>query len=357
VESVIILAGIIAVIYLVRRRSRARKNRLTTPEVADLRALGLPQQAAGIGPEPLAGTQAGSPADESPDEFISVGDDYFCDTARSADGRYLVGACDECIGARGRNRRGACALKDLRTGEVCFRVPVTRANNPHVSVDGLVIVEDWKSSELSGALLGFNRAGERLWAKHFKANLETSGLSPDGSRAFVCTLSSPHEPHSGKTFLIDTQTGKTLWSSSEGSEVRFDGNTLGVDLQTPDGQTHFFPFDSRGHLSPVYYKVIESIEEEQNRQNHWVVLPKVREAMKQHPPDLALARKLLSGLEGVENQIPAWDRARLFRFRGELADVDGDTQAALLFYRMALELDPAVGIKRRYNALLARQGS
>ena len=103
-----------------------------------------------------------------------------------------------------------------------------------------------------------------------------------------------------------------------------------------------------------------SSEEEENRQNHWVVLPKVQEAMKRNPPDLNLARKLLAGLEDVEEKIPSWSRARLFRFRGELADVDGDTQAALQFYRMALELDPKIGVKRRYNALLAcalRQGN
>lgn len=57
------------------------------------------------------------------------------------------------------------------TGAVCFKVTVTRANNPHVSNDGLVTVEDWKDQNLSGALIAFNRAGERLWAKHFKANI------------------------------------------------------------------------------------------------------------------------------------------------------------------------------------------
>ena len=291
------------------------------------------------------------------DEYFEIGEAFFCDTARSPDGRYLVGASDGHIDERGRHRKGACALKDARTGRIYFKATVTRANNPHVSNDGNVIVEDWKSESLSGALIAFNRSGERLWAKHFKANIDTSGLSADGRYAFVSTCNSDHDAHSGKTFLLDAASGKVLWKRDGWGDVRFDGNVLVAELEGVDGTKLYFPFDDKGRLPPDYDEAANRIREERERGQYWAVLPKVQAALKGAEPDLTRAKELLAELDGKEDEIPEPSRAKVLRFRGEIAEAEGDVARALSLWKQALELDPKVGIKRRHDALLKRATS
>jgi outer membrane protein assembly factor BamB len=301
---------------------------------------------------PSGSKASGFPVDR--DEYFEVGNNFFCDTARSLDGRYLVGASDGHIDERGRQRRGTCALKDARTGTLCFKAAVTRGNNPHVSNDGQVIVEDWKDQNLSGALISFNRTGERIWAKHFKANIFTSGLSVNGCRAFVSTCNSDHAAHSGKTFLLDAATGEVIWSRDGWGDVRFDGDAIGVDLEAADGSKRFFPFDESGALPPAYHEAADLLRADKERGQYWAVLPKAQAALKGTPPDIAMAKQLLAELDGKEEGIPGPSRACLLRLRGELAVAEGNTAAALDLWRQALDLDPKVGIRRRYEALASK---
>jgi len=305
-------------------------------------------------PSPKETTSPNSRAASIPDrdEYFDVGDLFFCDTARSPDGHYLVGANDGYIDERGRRRNGACALKDMRTGNICFKTTITRGNNPHVCNDGLVIVEDWKNENLSGALIAFKRDGERLWAKHFKANIYTSGLSADGCRAFVSTANSDYEAHSGKTFFLNMANGDVIWIRDGWGDVRFEANSLVVELDQTDGTKRCFPFDETGLLPSEYDDALNAIQQERERGQYWAVLPKVQVAMKNAPPDIKTAKELIAELDGKDASIPEPSRARLLRLRGEVAEAEGDVAQALKLWQQALQLDPKVGIRRRYEILV-----
>src|SRR5262245_51045678 len=277
------------------------------------------------------------------DDSIKAGRAFFCDPARSPDGRYLVGASDGFVDEHGQRRRGACALKDTRSGLLCFKQSITRGNNPHVSNSGNVIVEDWKGQDLAGALISFDRGGKRLWARHFKANIFASDLSADGHRAFVSTCNSDHAPHSGKTFLLDASTGDTIWTRDGWGDVQFDGNALVAELDDGEGSKGRFPFDDLGNLPAAYHEAFRRSQGARERGQHWATLPKIQAALTGNKPDVALAKELLAELDGKEDQLPESIRARVLRFRGEVAEHEGDALAALELWRRALSIDPKVG--------------
>jgi hypothetical protein len=327
---VIVIGGAIWIARATRRGPAAVAPMYHTPE------LPMPEETSGV-------------AQDS--ESFEVGSTFFCDTARSPDGRYLVGASNGYVGERGQQHRGACALKDTRSGALCFKHSITRGNNPHVSNDGRVVIEDWKDQNLTGALISFDRCGKRLWARHFKANIFTSDLSADGRRAFVSTCNSDHKPHSGKTFFLDASTGDTIWTRDGWGDVSFDGNSLVAELDDADGLKSRYSFDDHGELPPAYHQAWARNRGRKERGQYWATLPQVQAALMGASPDFATAKRLLAEFDGKEEDIPDSSRARLLRFRGEVAEQEGDVGAAIDFWRQALTLDPKVGIRRRYDAL------
>ena len=187
---------------------------------------------------------------------LFVGEELFVDAARSPNGHFDVAARDHSYAENNREIRGECVLADAG-GSVLFRKSIRRANNPHVTDDGLVIVEDWKGEKLSSALLAIDVTGKAVWSHNFRANVgNSSGISADGTRAFVMTFRSDCEAHSEKTFLLDAANGRTIWTVDRKShgwaDVRFEGNRLVALVSVQDESTVEFPFDDSGFLGQAY---------------------------------------------------------------------------------------------------------
>ncbi len=284
-------------------------------------------------------------------------DILFClDPVVSTNGVYAAYAMDHHYEGD-RHVPGAVALKDARTGRILFTKSIRRANNPHVTDQGTVLVEDWKDGDaLGGTLLAFDLNGNRLWAKSFKANIHDSGMSADGMLAFVSTCNADYEPHSGKTFLLAVPTGKVVWVRDGWGDARFYGNQLMAEVGPPGGEKQVFAFDDRGRLPAAYDEAQRLLAEEQSRGRYWGVLDALKAAMEQRPPDLVRARAALSELNDPEDRIPGKSRAKLIRYHGEIAEAEGNMAVAIARYRQALEMDPRVGIRKRLDSLEAREG-
>lgn len=284
---------------------------------------------------------------------------YFVEGRLSANGRFLVGACDGHE-EDGRMKSGSVVLVEARTGRELFRATLKRANNPHVSDEGFVLVENWKSwgGPLAGALLAFDATGKRLWERSFKANVYGSGMAADGRTVLVSTCNSDHEPHSSKTWLLDASTGEPVWVREGFGDVRFEGSRLMVGLsgdQTSAGN-RFFRLDDQGNEPPEYHVALAEQEARVNRGKPWWVFPKVQERLGEPDPPLAELELTLADVEHGDTLPSDGDRARIERWRGEIAERRGDAAETLRRWERALELDPKVGIKRRYDALAKRRG-
>lgn len=284
---------------------------------------------------------------------------FYAEGRLSPNGRYLVGACDGHE-ENGRSKNGAVVLVDARAGRELFRASLKRANNPHVSDDGLVLVENWKGwgGPLAGAFLAFDSTGKKLWEKAVKANVYGSGMAVDGRTAFFSTCNSDHEAHSGKTWLLDARTGEEIWERDGFGHVRFEGSRLMVGLagDQASADNRFFPLDEHGNEPSEYHAALQEHEARINRGKPWWVFPRVQERLGEPDPPLAELERMLVDVEEGGAPLAESDRARIERWRGEIAERRGDVSETLRRWERALLLDPKVGIKRRYDALVKKSG-
>ncbi len=254
---------------------------------------------------------------------------------------------------------GRVALFDATTGRRLFKATLKRAQNPHVSNEGIVTVENWKDwgGPLAGDFVAYGPDSKRLWTKKFKANNFDSGMTEDGERVFVSTCNSPHEAHGGKTFLLDTRTGAVLWSRDGFDEVKIKGNDVVIVLEgdTEGQDSLIFVLDAAGQPPPEYNATLERRELAHKRGKPWWVLPQVQAGLKEDRPDLDRLWGLLDDMDALDQQLDTNQQARALRYRGEIAEHRGDAAGAIQFWERALELNPKVGIKRKLQALKKRK--
>jgi hypothetical protein len=276
--------------------------------------------------------------------------DFGCLTKTSPNGQYVVGSADHHL-VNGREEIGACALADTRSKKVLWKKSIARANNPHVTNGGVVLVEDWQDSSLSGALLCLERNGQVRWCKQFHANIIKSGLFRAGSRAFVSLARSDHDGHSNMTFVFSMATGDFLWDRCGWSDLVVFEDALCVSVKGPSNKIHRFPFDDEGKLPPEYDCAARQAEEADPSG----ALSLIQAAMKQKPPNLSEAKRLLEKVN--PRKLDQSQKAKVQRYRGEIAAAEDRPGQAVKHWARALDLDPKVGIKRRYDVLKRKLAS
>lgn len=285
---------------------------------------------------------------------------FYVSGRRSPNGRFLVGAVDGHQEGD-RLKSGKVVLVDLNEGTTCFRKSLKRANNPWVSDDGLVTVENWLDwgGPLGGEVVAFHPSGERAWKRRYKANVYGTHLAEDGRQLLISTCNSDHAPHSGKTWLVDASTGTDVWCRDGFGAVRFEGSTpvIGTEGDRQSPTNEFFPLDGSGQAPAAFEAAQQAASDRHNRGQPWWVLGKVNDALKGEVSveDLQGLLPLLDEMER-EHQLDDKTQAKAHRARGEIAEHAGDLQTAYTWWSRALELDPKVGIKRRHTALGKKLG-
>lgn len=314
--------------------------------------------------------RVGKLAAEAPDDdgtfTFTYGDDFYVGGRRSPGGRFIVGAADG-HGENGRTVSGRVTLIDAATGQSLYKVTMKRATNAHVSDEGIVTVENWKSwgGPLAGDFIALYPTGKRLWTKRYKANIYGSGMTDDGSKVFVSTCNSLHEAHGCKTFLLDVQSGEVIWTRDGFGHVRVQGNdiVIGIDGDQDRDGNRFFVLDAEGRTPPEYDVALAERErqraaevERQNRGKPWWTLPRVAAGLKDAEADLEALAQLLDEMEGSTQELSDSERAKAERYRGEIAERRGELQETRQHWERAIALDPQVGIKRRLTALRKKLG-
>ncbi|MCB9743920.1 MAG: tetratricopeptide repeat protein [Alphaproteobacteria bacterium] len=298
--------------------------------------------------------------EESPDGRVvfHLGDEFFVMGRFSPSRRFLVGAVDGRHKDQGASP-GQVTLLDLVEKRVAFRAPVLRPHNPWVSNAGMVSVEDWKGwgGELAGEVIVFHPSGERAWARQFKANVGDTGMSANGELMFYSTCSSDFESHSGKTWLVHLSTGEPLWERQGFGNLRFQGDDLLIGIQGahPHPDNEFFALNADGTAPDAFERAREAYRERVNRTRPWWVLSKVEGALKGG----VSAEELSDLLPLIDEMVDANDLedgklARVWRFRGEIAERQGRERDAYECWTEALRLDSKVGVKRKHAALAKR---
>jgi hypothetical protein len=118
---------------------------------------------------------------------------------KSPNGRYRVAAAQADL---------ALADRD----QILWVAELTRPNNPSVSNDGTVAVENWgaaDSRELESAFFVIDRNGSALIEREYEANSLASGISKDGKLAWYTTAHADSED-GNKVFVYDLEERKRL---------------------------------------------------------------------------------------------------------------------------------------------------
>ena len=75
----------------------------------------------------------------------------------------------------------------------------------------------------------------------------------------------------------------------------------------------------------------------------------IQKVLREKPPDIDEAKRLVGQLHrtGLDDN----QKARVLRCEGEISEAEQRFGDTLNYWKQALELDPKVGIKRRYETL------
>jgi hypothetical protein len=295
--------------------------------------------------------------EEITDLIQDITGEFVFDPCISPNGRFAVIDRDGHF-EEDRWVKGKLILVDISAKKTLWSKAIDRPHNSKVANNGSVLVEDWQSHHtLGGSVIMFDESGAKLWKHEFKANIGSSGISQNCAQAFVATLRTEYEPHNTKLFLFDASNGAELWSrdayEKEGApyECEFSGDQLVAVVKTVEEGVQRFPFDGAGNLPKEYYDFSFELEVRQ-RGLAAVLLPKVKAMLGKEPPEIDQANELLSRLN-VDELSPE-PKAQALRYIGEVEEIRGNLEGAAEAWRQALELNPNVGIKGRYQSLQKR---
>ncbi|WP_291319351.1 hypothetical protein [Desulfonatronospira sp.] len=251
--------------------------------------------------------------------------------------------------------QGKLLLMDTAAKAPLWEKAVDRPRHPKVSDIGSVLVEDLQPRQDSkNSLKLFDLQGNMLWEKEFGARIKNSGISPSGERAFAATLSSKYEPHSSRLFFFDASRGTELWSrdlhySQEEApyECDFDGDQLVAVVRFYEEEQRFH-FGETGELPNEYLYFSYEINIRQSGLAT-EILPQVKIMLIKSWPEIDKAEELL-GRINIE-ELPLETKAKALRYHGEIQEARGNLRRAAEAWEQALEQDPDVGIRERYQAL------
>jgi hypothetical protein len=232
-----------------------------------------------------------------------------------------------------------------------------RPNDGKVADTGIFIFNDWGfGSGLHGTFRAFTAEGEEFFHRTFRSNLYNNGLALDGSLAVSQLCYGPNQ--SGGTLMVfDLREQRLIaqWVPDTGWAERYTFEpALGqIGLVYPNGTTVTYTLKGqcldRGAWEQAQVASGSGFMVLDLAQRKLLALPTPA------PPEVtAEIHALLDSAWDRLAEYPAF-RAKVERFRGELAEACGDPAIAIAAYQRALQLDPQVGVKRRLVSLLKRE--
>lgn len=272
---------------------------------------------------------------------------------KSPSGEYRVAAS-----AGSAEDTGRVAL--ARGEEIVWEAEMTRPNNPSVSNQGTVSVENWgpaDSEELESAFFVIDRKGEVLIEREYEANSLASGISVDGKLAWYTTANAD-SGDGNKVFVYDLEGGEQLLKAElplRGVEkVERDEGLVrvyidGLECEYREGQL----VDAEGIR---WKKEARRIENAKSPGNLASVLKSRLERSEELSPEQL--HSTISAIESRAFGLSGSDRswARLYRRKGEIFHHLDRKEKALDCYEEALSLDDDVGVKRKTRRLREKLG-
>lgn len=257
-------------------------------------------------------------------------------------------------GVGGFREKGEGTFVLLRDDEVIARGHVQRPNSGRIADNGTFLINDWMFGEkLRGTFYAFDARGELLIKKLFSANLHDNGISPGGQYG-VCQCANSVTRDSSALAFFDLEKGTLLWQQQPktgwATSYIFDDHRQTLTLCYRDGAAFRYSYSGafldgdvweRQKLQSATPVELSSMARSKLKARAGTLgQPEASELLE------LLNQALAKGLDVYPNE-----KANVYRAIGEIFEIMGATEKAILNYREALELNPKIGLKRRLTNL------
>lgn len=316
---------------------------ISAPEPEEIPAPSAPQSSSGV---------------SRSDGWLRVAsNDFFGQYKDSQNKKFTLGWCDSFmeVSADGREHTVSGKYILLEDDRPILQGSMERPNDGNVADNGVFSFCDWmNTTSLKGTFRVFNKEGSVLISHLFKANLNRSGLSNNGSFA-ICQTLSADGADGNKLAFFDVNSGELIWKIDD----RIGGEDFKID---PEKKIVYCCFRNRGEFGYSFKgKFLDDArwrDAKIDAGTGWEVYSAVSEILggdevKDFPNLLARLDKAL--VRAVKDRPEM--RAQIERAIAEVFDCDGKIKEAIQHYEAAIRLNPKVGVKRRLEALKKSSGS
>ena len=224
-----------------------------------------------------------------------------------------------------------------------------------VSDVGIFAVDDGRPNALHADLIVFDATGAELYRRVYEANLFGFGISADG-RYLACETANAGNSD-GYIFEIHDVVRKCVLASRR----PVTGYCDEFDFEVVDGKLTKV-FVKLQKLGKFAYSVTGEFLDEQkyltarlNKGNYAVRIGAAGELLQKDQSDKAVKQAFDALDKAIEEatEDAGW-RASAFRLKAETLESQGDLDGAIKAYRMALDANPKVGVKKKVLALERR---
>lgn len=281
---------------------------------------------------------------------------FYGPCSKSSNGQYVLAWCDANeSGMQGGHRsKGHGQYLLFEDGRVIAEGKMARPNDGKVADNGTFILNDWGFGDgLKGTFCAFDKSGQPLIARKFKANLYNNGLSPD-ARFAVCQTCNADSTDGATLAIFDLtkRAESTSWSPESGWA---DFYQFGPDVDTLClGYRKFGCFR---------YSLAGEFLDRDAWQNAWLTKGDYSETLvmaerllqsRGAEPSAELIPKLIQAIDRVSPMVAQADdrsKALALKLLGICLDKQGLLREALEHYDKALAINAKVGIKRRADQI------
>lgn len=282
--------------------------------------------------------------------IVTIGN-FVGEFERSPGGRWTVAWADrDPVGHRGGHRpsgNGTVVLLD--DGRLVYSTEqLERPNDGKVADDGTVAISDWLFDDgLSGVFYVFAPDGSVRMRQTVSANLNSTGIAPDGSLACVqaCVAESDD---GGKLSIFEVSAGRRIAhfvpTSGWAKQYRFEPATNRIWLQYPDSSQFAYSLSGEFLDEPRWRKHVLGTGD------YFDVMHELRRLIdgKELPWPAEVAGQVLPAAAraaGICTASPA-EVAKAWKYAGMAAQSLGQNDLAREHYERAMKLSPRAGVKK-----------
>lgn len=277
-------------------------------------------------------------------------DDFFGTEEFSSNRTYCVVFSD---GYEENNKWTKGTVGLLKNGKQVFAKRFDRPHDCKVSNNGMVTICDWGNTDKrTGDFLVLDETGNEIFRRIAKANLGTCSISTDGHYAIFETYSSDTED-SNKIFIVDIK------SKTEISSFDRPFAFIAADIDTEQKQIKLIDNSDFEFITDFNGNQLNKKELEETILKRGTTLDKLIFLESNYSPNELINKSEYEGLliKALSDKDASYSygQDKIHKVLGQLYLERNETEKAIDHWGKALEINPKVGVKKKFDSLVNKK--